>query len=76
MSPEPLQIVEGSRVRRKNVHNKVPVIHQNPVGLIVAFHTYRQLACIFQLFMNLIADRVSLPRIRGSADYEVVGKGS
>lgn len=56
--------------------DEVSIVHQNPFGCVIAFHTDRQLSSFLQLLSNFIGNGMALPCIGNGADQEVVGKGS
>lgn len=57
------------------MHQKIPVIGQDPFGLGVAFEAMRQFAVGFQRQTDLIGDGLNLFRIGPAANDEVVGEG-
>ncbi len=57
------------------MHQKVAVVHQDPLRRLVSFNADRQLANLLKAFLNLIADGMPLPRVRNGADYEVIREG-
>ncbi len=74
MAPQAFQIVVAPCRLGKNVHDKVPVVHQNPFGGVIAFNAHRKLAHVLQLFLDLIADGMALAGIRNSTEDEEVGE--
>jgi hypothetical protein len=56
--------------------DEVSIVHQNPLGCVVAFHTDRQFSRFLELLSNFIGNCVALPRIGNGTDQEVVCKGS
>ena len=54
------------------MHQEVAVIHQYPFRRIISFNADRQLPDLLQALLNLIANRVPLPRVRNGADDEVI----
>lgn len=74
VAPQPLEIVEVARLRQKHVDDEVPVVHEYPFGVVVAFEADRQFAEIFHLQMHFVADRLILASVGTAADYEVVGE--
>ena len=56
------------------MHQKIPVVGQDPFGLRVAFETMRQLAIGLQGEADLIGDSLNLFWIGPRADDEVVGE--
>jgi hypothetical protein len=57
------------------MHEKIPVVGQDPFGLGVAFETVRQLPIGLQGEADLICDGLNLFRIGPCANDEVVGEG-
>jgi len=55
--------------------NKVAVVAQDPLALIVSFDTIGQVTDLFQLEMDRIRDGLILAGIGAGADYKVIGKG-
>jgi hypothetical protein len=45
------------------MENEVAVIHQYPVSLVVSLHADRKFARVLQLFVDFVANRMSLPWI-------------
>jgi hypothetical protein len=57
--------------------DQVAIIGQHPLGLVVAFHTDRQLTGLpLQLEPYVVADGLHLALIRACADHEKVGERS
>jgi hypothetical protein len=56
------------------VDDEIAVIHQYPLGSVVALKTDRQLAHFLELFPDLVGDGMRLPRICNRADDEEIGK--
>jgi hypothetical protein len=76
VTPEALEVIVRARGFREDVNDEIAVIHENPFSGVVAFDAVRQLAGLFQLFFDLVGDRVRLSWIRGGADDEEIGKRS
>jgi hypothetical protein len=55
---------------------KIAVVHQNPVGGVVAFHAHRALAYLLQLRLNFVTDSLRLPRAAGRANDKIISEGS
>ena len=72
---QPLQPVESPLLCRKDVDDEVNVVHQNPFGVGITFHTRRDVAVLLQLHLNLIGYRLVLPRIRAVANDQRIGEG-
>ena len=53
---------------------KIPEVHQYPIAFVIAFNTYRRVADGLQRFLDFIADRLTLARIRNRANDEIIGK--
>ena len=62
-APQPFELVIGSSGTRENVNQKVSVIHQDPFGRGVTFHADGQFAHVFKTLVNLVANRLPLPRV-------------
>lgn len=56
------------------MHDKIHVIEQHPVGLIVAFHLVGRNAFAFEAQLHFISDGLNLSGIFSAADYEVIGE--
>jgi hypothetical protein len=56
--------------------DKVHVVEQHPLRLLVAFFVGRALAELFQAIVNRVGNRLNLPRIASAAHHEVVGECS
>ena len=56
------------------MHNKIYVIEQDPLRLLVAFHVSWTQAGFVQPFLNFGSDSLNLPRIGSAAHDKVVGK--
>jgi hypothetical protein len=57
------------------VHDKIAVILENPLGVLVAFNADGQLAAVFHLEVDLVTDCLVLASIGAGADQEVIGEG-
>lgn len=57
------------------MHQEIAVVHQNPLGIAVAFDAGWALALFLELFANFIGDRLRLPRVSSGADEEKIGEG-
>ena len=57
------------------MHQKIAVIAQDPLALLVAFDAVRPFAALAQLSFDLIGDGLVLARIGAGTDHEVVGEG-
>ena len=57
------------------MHDVIAVVHEDPVGVIVAFDAQRHFTSLFQLDSDLVADGLALAWVRSGADDEVVGEG-
>ena len=57
------------------MNQKITVIDQHPLGVLVAFQARRNLADLFQLMGDLVRDRLDLARVRAGADDKIIGKG-
>ena len=59
------------------MHQHVAVIGQDPLTLVVAFQTHRQLARqAFELQGDFVGDGLNLPLIGAAAEDEIIGEGS
>jgi hypothetical protein len=56
------------------VHEEIAVIAQNPLTLVVALDTVRQIADFLKFQMDGIGNRLVLLRVGARADYEVIGE--
>lgn len=56
------------------MHEKIGVIEQNPLALIVSLNARRELAVLLQLQADLVRDGLILARTRARANYEMVGE--
>jgi hypothetical protein len=74
MTPQAFEIVEFPRVFREDVDDEIPVVHKNPLGVVVAFDAVRPFAGFCQFVANGVADRLDLSRVGSAADNEEVGK--
>lgn len=54
---------------------EVAVIHQNPIGLFVAFRADREFAECFKLAVNFVAYGLTLPGIACGTDDKEVSEG-
>src|SRR5690348_942951 len=70
--PEPLQVVELARCLRKNVNDKIYIIEQHPIGLIVTFHLVGGNSFALEAQFHFIGDGLNLSGIFAAADYEVI----
>src|SRR5437588_725894 len=75
VTPQPLEVVVGSRFWRKDVNQVVAIIRQHPFGILVSLDADRALAGFLQLCTDLFADGLNLSRIGARADDEEVGEG-
>lgn len=46
VTPEAFEVIKGASALGKDVYQEVAIIHQNPVGLIIAFDAHREFASI------------------------------
>ena len=58
------------------MNDVVAVVGEDPLRVVVAFQTVRQLAMLLELGRHLVADGLALLRIGRRAEDEVVGEGS
>jgi hypothetical protein len=58
------------------VQDEVHVIQQHPLGLRIAFHAVRPLACFGQGFLHVIGNRLYLARVGAGAYDKIVSKSS
>ncbi len=56
------------------MHQKIAVVAQNPLALLIALNAVRQLTVPFELDSDLVGDGLILAGVRTRADYEVVGE--
>jgi len=57
------------------MHQKVAVVHENPLGILVTLDAQRALADINEVLPDGIADGLDLAGVRSVADDETVGEG-
>jgi hypothetical protein len=58
------------------MHQKIAVVHQDPLGVLVALDAEGPLADLNEVFPNGIADRLNLAGVRSVTNDETVGEGS
>ena len=76
VAPQFLQLVEGSRTQRKDVHHKVQIVQENPLASFVPLDmSGPDLLLVPQAVPDLVADRLSLSLVVPLADDEEVGEG-
>lgn len=56
------------------MYQEISVIHQDPLSGLVSFHADRKFAGRFERLLDLVAHRVTLPRIGYRADDEEIRK--
>jgi hypothetical protein len=56
------------------VNDEIRVVHQDPLGLLVAFEADGQFAALFQPLGDFVRNRLNLPRVRARADDKVIGE--
>lgn len=56
--------------------DEVSIVHQNPLGRVIPFHTDRQFSRLFQLLSNFIGNRMALPCIGDGTDQEKISERS
>ena len=54
--------------------NKIHVVDQNPIGLVIALHLIGGRARFLQAQLYLVGDGLNLPGILAGTDEEVVGE--
>ncbi len=74
MPPEALEIVVSPGLLRKNVHDEVPVVHQDPFRVIVALDADREASEELHPESGLVADRLDLAGVGSRADDEEIGE--
>ena len=52
----------------------IPVIEQNPLGILIALDAIRVLAKLFELDLDFVRNRLNLPGVSATGDHEKVGK--
>ena len=72
--PQPLQIVELTRVLAKNVNDKIHVVQQDPLGLVVALDMRGLLPDRGELLVYLIGDGLELPGVATGTNNKIIGK--
>ncbi len=58
------------------MHDKIHVIQQDPLGLVVPFRVGRTQASLCESLLYLIRDGLNLPRVATRADDKIVGKAA
>lgn len=56
------------------MHNKISIVDQNPIGVVIAFHVHGLFALARKFFADAIADGLNLARIGAGGNDEVVGE--
>ena len=75
ISPETSEIVEIAGVAVEKMNDEIAVIEQHPLGGVVAFDADRAaIRARFELFVDLVSDRLNLPLVRAACDNEKFGK--
>src|SRR5579859_4686091 len=74
--PQPLQVVELACLLGEDVDDEVHVVHQNPLGLVVAFNVRRTQSRGLQTQFHLVSNGLDLAGIGSAAEHEVVGESS
>ena len=73
-TPEPLQVIEATRLIIKDMHHEIAVINQNPFGVLITFHARRGITMTLQLLNHFVGDRLHLSPICAGTDDEEIGK--
>ncbi len=58
------------------MHDKVYVIQQDPLGLVVPLDMRRADACVTESLLDFIGDGLNLSRVATRADKKIVGEGA
>ena len=74
IAPQPLERVELARLRREDVDDEVEVVHQDPLGAVVALDVRRPHLRGAQRLLDGVGDRLHLPRVLSGAQHEEVGE--
>src|SRR6202167_521862 len=74
--PKPFQIVELARFLREDVDNKIDIVEQHPLRLLVALGVSYAKSERFQSLVNGIRDCLYLARICAAAHHKVIGERS
>ena len=73
-APETLEIVKTARILTENMNHEISVIHQNPVGGLVALSRDGLVAQQGELSADLVTDRVVLTGVGSRTNEEIVSK--
>ncbi len=58
------------------MQNEVDIVQKHPLGLVVAFHAVRSLACFLQVFLHVIRNGLQLARVGAGTHYKIISKRS
>lgn len=72
VAPDSLQIVEQTVLLGEHVDDDVAVVHQDPVGGLVALDLLHIAACLVELFLHVVHHGLHLVGVASAADDEVV----
>ena len=73
--PQPLQIIVSPCLPGKNVNYQIDVVHEDPLGIAVAFDVGRPQSVRAQLLLYIVRYGLDLPGRVSRAEEEVVGEG-
>ena len=68
MTPEPLEIVKRARRLRKDMHQEISVVHEDPLAGIVAFDAHGKFTCFLQRLFDFVGNGVRLARVGNRAN--------
>jgi len=74
VAPQPVEIIVEARLLGENVDDHIAVVHQDPFGIVVAFHRNGQLPAQFHEAGYLITDGLILALVGSAANDEIVRK--
>ena len=74
MAPQALQIIITSCFVQKHVNDKIAVIEQNPLSVVVSLNAYGKFTCVLDLQVDFVGNCLILTDVRARTDDEVVGE--
>jgi hypothetical protein len=72
--PKAFEIIQSPGAIQEDVDQVIAVIHQDPLGVPVAFNTHGRVPKFFQIELNSVADRLVLASTGAGADDKEIGK--
>ena len=63
-----------ARLLGEDVHDEIDIIQQHPLRPVVAFHIVRVVAVALEAQLDVVGDRLDLPRVGAGADQEIIGE--